>query len=72
MRDGLQTRTRCMDEIRAVAHGNEFLTLYALLYALECLDLDELNRVTDALVETAALGIDVTMYAQLRRERFGR
>lgn len=72
MRDALHSRVSCMDEIRSVAYGNEYLTRYALLYALESLDLETLNRVVDALVETAAIGIGTARYAQLRAERFGR
>lgn len=72
MRDALHPRVRCMDEIRALCNGNEFLTRYALLYALESLDLETLNRVVDALVETNATAGQADRYARLRTERFGR
>ena len=71
MRDALHSRYACMREIKEVAVGDHFLLTNTLLNALERLDLEQLNEVTDHLVEIAAVGIGTQRYARLRAERFG-
>jgi hypothetical protein len=74
MRDALHSRIACMEEIRAIIESSGFLERWVLLYALESLDLDQLNRVVDGLVETVIQSphLAQSQYSRLFEERFGK
>jgi hypothetical protein len=72
MQEALISREKCNELIRSATLGDEFMTRYALMYAMESLDLDALNRLVDA-VETTVREIPSldSRVKALRLERFG-
>lgn len=73
MHEALNSREKCQELIRDLTAGDEFMSRYALLYAMECLDLDLLNRLVTACEMTVLELPKVDERAKsLMRERFGK
>lgn len=54
MTGALANRQHCQEELRRLTNGDDFLTRFALQYAVECLDLEEVNNLVDGVAELAA------------------
>lgn len=53
MTDPLKQRQQCQEELYVLTQGSDFVLRYALLYAVECLELRYLDDLVDA-VRTVA------------------
>ena len=73
MQHPLQPRDACHEDLRTLCEVDPAVGRYALLYALELLDLGGVNQVLSATTEFArALFTEPGRLAALRRERFGK
>jgi hypothetical protein len=50
----LDTRERCLQLLQRHTYRDSFLASYALLLAVEALDLDQLNGLVDSVVDAAS------------------
>lgn len=72
MLGNLDNRANCQEKVRELTQGDEFMSRYALLYAMENLDLLQLNRLVEACEMTVRELPKVDeRAAELMRERFG-
>jgi len=73
MDEALNNRAACTAEIHELTRGDEFMTRYALLYAMECLDLRDVNRLLEACSVTVRQLPQLDTRAKaLMQERFGK